>query len=62
MLEEDVLVDQSRRKRERDSEKSRADIEAVVRATRLACHMASGMYVPTHISDTSDVQYICMYL
>ena len=50
MLEEDVLVDQSRRKRERDSEKSRADIEAAVRTTRLACHMASGTYTLTYIS------------
>jgi hypothetical protein len=47
MLEEDVLVDQSRRKRERDSEKSRADIEAAVRTTWLACHMASGPTAPS---------------
>ena len=61
MLEEDVLVDQSRRKRERDSEKSRAVIEAAVRATRLACHMASGTYVcvPTH--SVTRLTYICMY-
>ena len=42
MLEEDVLVGQSRRRKERTVERSQADLGAAVRDTNLACHMASG--------------------
>lgn len=43
-MEEDVLTDQSRSKRARNIEKNQTDIEAAVRDTQLACHMASGQY------------------
>ena len=42
MLEEDVLVGQTRRKRGNNIEKSHSDLEAAVRDTQLACLMASG--------------------
>ena len=43
MLEEDVLVGQSKRKRGRNVERNQADLEVAVKDTHLACHMASGL-------------------
>ena len=47
MLEEDVLVGQSRRRKGRNIERSQEDIEAAVRGTHLACHMASDHTAPS---------------
>ena len=45
MLEQDVLVSQNQRKKERSVEVHQADIQAAVRDTLLACHMASGQCI-----------------
>ena len=42
MLEEDVLVGRSRKRRYSHAEMSQADLEATITGTQLACLMASG--------------------
>ena len=43
MLEEDVLVGQTKRKRGNNVERSQLDLQAAIRDTQLACLMASGI-------------------
>ena len=68
MLEEDVLVGRSRKRRYSHAEMSQADLEATITGTQLACLMASGetaVYIHTCSSwpaSWPQVRQLCIYI